>query len=304
MVSVIVPNYNHSLFLRERIESILAQTYTDFELILLDDHSIDNSREVFEEYRDNPHVTHIVYNEQNSGSTFIQWERGFSLAKGEYIWIAESDDVAEPTLLSECVERLESDSEIQLAYTYSNYIDQNGNLMEFTLDQPQRYFNNGIYNADWFCLHRMMYKNIVYNASMVVFRKSALQHVTNDYKQYRYCGDWVFWFDMLQCGRVAEIPLKLNNFRQHLNKVSKRANAEGLDFRECARAQRRMADILGLTPYQRRCLRGRLTKRINKADFPTKQEVIELFPELYQGNLWDILVYEFDKYTHLSGLLN
>lgn len=69
MVSVIVPNYNHAPFLRERIDSILAQSYTDFELILLDDCSTDNSRDILNSYRDNPHVSHIIFNEKNSGST-------------------------------------------------------------------------------------------------------------------------------------------------------------------------------------------------------------------------------------------
>lgn len=70
MVSVIVPNYNHAPYLKPRIDSIVNQTYHDFELILLDDCSTDNSREILESYRSNPHVTHIVYNEQNGRNTF------------------------------------------------------------------------------------------------------------------------------------------------------------------------------------------------------------------------------------------
>ena len=303
MVSIIVPNYNHAPFLRQRIDSILVQTYQNFELILLDDCSTDNSREILTSYGDNPHVSHVVLNEKNSGSTFCQWERGFSLARGEFIWIAESDDVAEPDLLKECMERLEADKDIQLAYTYSYYIDQDGRRMETSLDEPEKYRGNGVYDAQWFRLHRMMYKNIVYNASMAVFRKSALAHVTEDFKSFTYCGDWCFWFDMMSEGKVAEVPRKLNNFRQHLGKVSKKANMEGRDFRENAKCQRRMAELLNLTPYQRRCLRGRLTKRINKATFPNKQEVIKQYPEIYAGTFWDIVVYEIDKYTKWSGLL-
>lgn len=83
MVSVIVPNYNHASYLVARIESILNQTYQDFELILLDDCSTDDSREVLLKYKDNPKVTHLVFNEQNSGSPFIQWHKGVQLAEGE-----------------------------------------------------------------------------------------------------------------------------------------------------------------------------------------------------------------------------
>lgn len=71
-VSVIVPNYNYACYLPERIASILNQTYSDFELILLDDASTDNSVSVLEEYRNNSHVSHIVVNEQNTGIPFQQ----------------------------------------------------------------------------------------------------------------------------------------------------------------------------------------------------------------------------------------
>lgn len=100
-VSVIIPNYCHARFLNRRIDSVLNQTYGDFEVIILDDCSSDNSRDIIETYRHHPRVSHIVYNEKNSGSTFIQWDKGFELAQGEYIWIAESDDEAAPTSFEE-----------------------------------------------------------------------------------------------------------------------------------------------------------------------------------------------------------
>ena len=83
-VSVIVPNYNYAAYLEERIESVLNQSYQDFELIILDDCSTDNSRILIEQYRSDPHVSHIVYNEVNTGSPFKQWAKGIELAKGEY----------------------------------------------------------------------------------------------------------------------------------------------------------------------------------------------------------------------------
>jgi glycosyltransferase involved in cell wall biosynthesis len=88
-VSVVVPNYNHARFLRKRVDSILGQTFQDFELILLDDCSTDDSRSVLSKYADDPRVR-IEFNEVNSGSTFKQWNKGVWLAHGEYVWIAES----------------------------------------------------------------------------------------------------------------------------------------------------------------------------------------------------------------------
>ena len=105
LVSVIIPNYCHAKYLDQRIQSVLNQTYPNFEVIILDDCSPDDgaSRAVIEKYRFDPHVTHIIYNETNSGSTFKQWNKGFSLAEGELVWIAESDDFCEDMLLEKCI---------------------------------------------------------------------------------------------------------------------------------------------------------------------------------------------------------
>ncbi|MFM7682036.1 MAG: glycosyltransferase family 2 protein, partial [Bacteroidota bacterium] len=76
LVSVIIPNYNHALYLKQRIDSVLQQTYPNFEVIILDDKSMDNSHEIIESYRNHPKVVHIEYKEINSGSTFKQWQKG------------------------------------------------------------------------------------------------------------------------------------------------------------------------------------------------------------------------------------
>src|SRR5476649_534842 len=116
MVSVIVPNYNHARFLKERIDSVLNQTYRDFEVIILDDCSTDDSRSVIEEYRSNPKISNIILNEKNSGGTFNQWDKGIATAQGEYIWIAESDDYADVDFLNTLMAIIEQKPEIGLIY--------------------------------------------------------------------------------------------------------------------------------------------------------------------------------------------
>src|ERR1700686_241166 len=101
-VSIIIPNYNHARYLRKRMDSVLGQTFQNFELILLDDCSTDESRSILLEYATDPRVR-IDFNEKNSGSTFRQWNKGVRLAHGEYVWIAESDDYADPHLLERLV---------------------------------------------------------------------------------------------------------------------------------------------------------------------------------------------------------
>ena len=76
MVSVIIPNYCHARYLKQRIDSVLAQTYSDIEVVLLDDCSTDSSREILESYRSHPRIKQIVYNDRNSGSAFAPfWRR-------------------------------------------------------------------------------------------------------------------------------------------------------------------------------------------------------------------------------------
>lgn len=301
-VSVIVPNYNYAPYLRERIDSILAQTCQDFELILLDDCSTDDSRAVMEAYRDNPHVSHIVYNGTNSGSPFLQWQKGFSLAQGEYIWIAESDDVAEPTFLEESLRRLTSDPDTRMTFSRSVYIDAEGRRMKASPDKPALYEGNGVYDGRQFALQRMLFRNVIYNASMVVFRKEALKGVSGEYSSYRSCGDWIFWFDVMVQGRVAEIPLTLNRFRQHPAKVTVRADKSGQNLAENARCVRHMLERIPLTPLQRRCLRGRMTKRLGSKNIDGKELLKEQYPDLYGGTWRDTVLYELDKIAGWSGM--
>lgn len=100
-ISVVIPNYCHSKYLTQRIESVLNQTYQNFEVIILDDCSPDNglSRFVIEKFRDNFRVSYIIYNEENTGNTFMQKEKGIRVAKGDLCWIAKSDDCCELNML-------------------------------------------------------------------------------------------------------------------------------------------------------------------------------------------------------------
>jgi glycosyltransferase involved in cell wall biosynthesis len=101
LLAVIIPNYNHAPYLEQRIESVLKQTFQDMEVIILDDCSTDNSKNIIERYRNHPKVSTVLYNKVNSGNTFKQWKKGIEQARGTWIWIAESDDWCEPTFLEE-----------------------------------------------------------------------------------------------------------------------------------------------------------------------------------------------------------
>src|SRR6267378_3760300 len=127
-VSVIVPNYNHARFLRQRLDSIMGQTFQDFEVVLLDDCSIDESRSILSEYADDPRVR-IEFNAVNSGSTFKQWNKGVRLARGEYVWLAESDDYADPQLLERLVSRLDAEPNAVLCNCRSVRVSSEGEII-------------------------------------------------------------------------------------------------------------------------------------------------------------------------------
>ena len=127
LISIIVPNYNHELFLRKRLESVYNQSYEHIEVILLDDASTDKSVEILKTYENHPKTAHLIVNNQNSGSPFKQWQKGIELANGELIWIAESDDYAEPNFLELVSKPLVENKEIGLAYCQSIIVDENNN---------------------------------------------------------------------------------------------------------------------------------------------------------------------------------
>jgi glycosyltransferase involved in cell wall biosynthesis len=180
-VNVIVPSYNHAPFLRQRIDSVLRQTYQDFEVILMDDCSTDESRSIISEYATDPRVR-IEFNEKNSGSAFKQWNKGVGLARGEYVWIAESDDYADPRLLERLVAVLDEESKVVFAYCHSRRVHDGGRLdgsVEFYTSGPERYRWAVDHTADGReeCRNYLVHNNTVPNASAVVFRSALYERI-------------------------------------------------------------------------------------------------------------------------------
>ena len=255
LVSVIVPNYNHHLYLPERIGSILSQEFQDFELILLDDCSPDNSVEIFERYRSNPKVSHICVNEQNSGSTFKQWEKGISLSRGKYIWIAESDDSSDPRLLGSIVNALERYPSAVVGFCTTMEIDSEGNSLKLSMDDyPQKFCT--LHEGMEFIKRKMLYLNSIVNASAVVFKKELWEKVDKEFTSYRLCGDWLFWLEVLRQGNVVWIHRSYNYFRKHPGEVTPRAFKEGVNFREMKGVLSYMERNLSLNWYVLCLLRG------------------------------------------------
>ena len=218
-VSVIIPNYNYAKYLEERINSVLNQTYTDYELILLDDASTDNSAEILNKYKNHPKVSHLVINEKNSGGPFKQWMKGIRMAQGKWIWIAEADDSAKPAFLETCVRNAENHEDVSFVYTGTQRIDKDGNLITRPFLYWERWNPTGeaCFPGKAFAEHNLYWQNMVANASSVLFsREKALTLQEEPFWQWRSCGDWMFWFRMaLQGKSIVEVYDKLNLYRVH-----------------------------------------------------------------------------------------
>jgi glycosyltransferase involved in cell wall biosynthesis len=223
LISVIVPNYNHSQFLKPRLESIFNQSYKNIEVILLDDKSTDNSLEILSSYESNKNVSHVVFNELNSGNTFMQWAKGISLAKGEYIWIAESDDAADVDFLKKLLV-FSSQQTHKLSIIYSQSFDINevgeitGDRLEYTGDfNPNIWKKSFFMSGEQFIKECLSVKNIIPNASAVIFnREKALSiNFADDYISMKICGDHLFWLEMSENGYIGFISEPLNYFRTH-----------------------------------------------------------------------------------------
>ena len=227
-VSVIIPNYNHSEYLNQRIESVLNQTFQDFEIILLDDCSADNSRDILRQYGSHKKVSHLLFNESNSGSPFKQWEKGIELAKGKYIWIAESDDWCEPSLLQHLVEGINKDPECVISYCQSHAIT-NSNELDWSSSHPQL---SEMVDGSAFARNHMLLTNPIYNASMVLWRREFYPVIPKEFKNYKLAGDWVFWMELSRLGKVHISGRVLNYFRKHDKNVSGKAFKSGLNFVE------------------------------------------------------------------------
>ena len=230
LISVIVPCYNHARFLEERMESILGQTYQNIEVIILDDCSTDNSREIIERYRQDKRVTHIVYNEVNTGKPFLQWRKGMELAKGEICWIAESDDSCDKRMLERLVKEY-TDNNCVYAFCRLLFTNEDGDVTGMgqgglgkdtvTCWDGKAFINRHLHRGNFVC-----------NASGCIFSREEALSVNRQYEGYKGSGDWLFWIEMAEKGRVSFDNRAMNYCRRHGDNVTERNYSNGVDMLE------------------------------------------------------------------------
>lgn len=229
-VSVIIPNYNHEQFLLQRIESILAQTYDNFEVIILDDCSTDSSKAIIEKYRFNSKVKQIVYNDSNTGSPFKQWEKGVELATGEWIWIAESDDYADPRFIEIMLTTFPEPQRFGLIYCDSHIVLNEEVINETFASKRKKhlnsthwdcdYINNGIHEIENYLLPH----GAINNTSAVLFKTDIFKEVNPFDIEFRFIGDKYSFVKVLAVSDIAYINNPLNYYRAAIDSKPKHTN--------------------------------------------------------------------------------
>jgi len=220
--TVIIPNYNHARFLQQRIDSVLNQTFDNFEVIIIDDCSTDNSREIIEEYRSNPKVSSIIFNRVNSKSPFKLWEKGLQLAKAELIWVAESDDFCENNFLEAAHSSFKQFSSIGLFYSDGLIYDEDNKANYKTFSE----IKNHLYKTDkWSLSHfekgetelnnYLKFDCTINNVSGMVFKKKIAESFCSKGSEFRYFGDWFYYINISFQADLYYCNQPLNIYRKH-----------------------------------------------------------------------------------------
>ena len=212
LVSIGLPVYNGDRYLAEAIESILAQTHDNIELIICDNASTDRTQEICERFRQRDQRVRYVRNQKNIGGNG-NFRKTFELSRGRYFKWASHDDNLAPDFVASCLAALEKDSEVVLSLPPIVYIDQDGRQTAEQdvpdvsiegsryLDRIRRFFDLQVASDD-----------IVY-AIFGVIRADVLRQL--DVWEPYVSSEEILMLDLLQYGKLRQIPESRFYFRLH-----------------------------------------------------------------------------------------
>lgn len=204
-VSVIIPTYNCSAYVGEAVESVLAQSYRDFELIVIDDGSTDETAQTLQAYGDRLHYVR----QENQGESVAR-NHGIRLARGEYVAFLDSDDRWLPDKLSLQIAALESVPEAVLSYGYSYIIDADGNRISHRGADMKGWGEPGLHEL----FEHLVMWNCVGNPNTVVVRKTYLREAGIFFDPSIQWGeDWDLWLRLALQGPFYFIAKPLACYR-------------------------------------------------------------------------------------------
>ncbi len=218
LLTVIIPAYNHEDFVVEAIESVLSQSFKDFELLIIDDGSTDSTLDLIRTF-DDPRITVIVQDNRGAAAAL---NRGLEQAKGRYISILNSDDRYHPDRLQILCEILQNNSQVQLAVTGINVINSEGKSEAAGwLERGRDYYRKS--GSVFFAAIR---DNFICTSSNFFFRRELLLK-TGLFLPLRYCHDLDFILQASVHGEVRCLDEVLLGYRVHGCNTIKESGTDG-----------------------------------------------------------------------------
>ncbi|WP_178991529.1 glycosyltransferase [Winogradskyella schleiferi] len=202
MISVIMSVYNAEKYLKEAVDSILNQTYQDFEFIIFNDCSTDKSTTILKQYEENHPKIKVIYNTENLGLT-KNLNSAIAIANGDYIARMDADDVSKPNRFENQMAFLTKHTHIDILGTFSNDIDENGKIKR-TRTVPVRHSD----------IIAMLPKFSPISHPTVIFKKASLAKIGFYNPKYRTSQDLEMWFRAASAGLIFHnIPDYLFEYR-------------------------------------------------------------------------------------------
>jgi glycosyltransferase involved in cell wall biosynthesis len=206
-VSIVIPAYNAMVYLPKTIDSVLKQTFTDFEVLIINNSSSDNIVEWVSQIEDS-RITLIT--QENQGATNSR-NTGILRAKGEYIAFLDADDLWEKTKLEKQVSCLDKNPAAGLVYTWTQLIDATGNLLKFSVMHQEK-------GSIW---EKIVIQDVVGSGSCVMVRAACFQHVGLFDGDVGIADDFDMWIRIAAVYEFAVVKEFLVFYRQHQNNASK-----------------------------------------------------------------------------------
>jgi glycosyltransferase involved in cell wall biosynthesis len=206
-VSVCIPTYNSGRFLRETIDSALAQSYADFELVVCDNTSTDETEELCRSIAD-PRFRYERF-EEHVGQA-ANWNRCLELARGELIILLHGDDLLVPDYLTKAVAVFEQHPEVGLLFCCAQHIDVNGHPLQLQDPFPEDQVAKGD-----ILVRELMLKGCVVNPAGVLVRRSAYEAVGKFTEAIVWGVDWHMWVRLALHAPFAYLAEPLSRYRIH-----------------------------------------------------------------------------------------
>src|SRR6185436_14540438 len=217
-VSVLMSVYNGEKYLKEAMESILNQSFSDFEFLIFNDCSTDTSREIILSFND-PRIV-FMDNENNIGLT-KSLNKGISLAKGKYIARMDADDVSHARRLSEQVNYMEKNSDVAVCGSWVQFLNES-EIVELPTEKNE-------IKVRLFCNSCLAHPS-------VMIRKSFLEKYALTYnEQLKYAQDYELWVKCSHYGTIENIPKPLLFYRRHAEQVSTHRKSQQENSADAAR---------------------------------------------------------------------